>query len=301
MALQLAGGTNTAEHEQLRGFKNTLGQDDLTASIEVQFISSSIDDSDALADAVGIVDDEALGVHLRHYGDVGPVLHEEVAARSHTLIDTVGAVGETIHLTIIDILSDRMAFLSPGLAHCIPERLHVVEKLSVGNVDGTTRANLRELLGVATQVIMVGCTLTEVRHKGVPGPFLASVFLPPVKCRLAARHPGEVVQRRATTKGLATSVGLLDPFVVVTLDHRGLVGPIVLAVPKLHGLRGRGDLLDLLGVTDTSLDDKDGHIGVFGQTTSDGVTSSTTTHDDEVVVGVVLGRCHCGGNSRRMI
>lgn len=299
VALQLAGRTNTAEHEQLRGLEDTLGQDDLAAGIEVQFIASGVDDSHTLADAVGIVDDEALGVHLRHYGDIGFVLHEEETTRPHTLVDTVGAVGKTIHLTIIYILCDGMAFLGPGLADCIPERLHIIEKLSMGDVDGAiTGADLREFFGVPTQVIVIGCTLTEVRHKGVPGPFLTSVFLPPVECRLAPRHPGEVVQRRATTEGLATSVGLLDPFVVVTLDHRGLVRPVVLAVSKLHGFRGRGDLLNLLGVTDTSLDDEDGHIGVFGQTTSDGVTSSTTAHNDEVVVGVVLGRCHCGGSSR---
>ena len=302
MALQLAGGANAAEHEQLRSLENTLGQDDLTAGIEAQLIASGIDDSDTLADAVGIVDDEALGVHLRHYGDIGLVLHEEETARPHTLVDTVGAVGKTIHLTIIDILCDGMAFLGPGLGHCIPERLHVLEKLSMGNVDGAiTRTDLREFFGVPAQVIVVGCTLTEVRHKGIPGPFLASVFLPPVECRLAARHPGEVVQRRATTKGLATSIGLLDPFVVVTLDHRGLVRPVVFAVSKFHGFRGRCDLLNVLGVANTSLDNKDGHIGVFGQTTSDGITSSTTAHDNKVVVGVVLGRCHCSGNSRMTI
>lgn len=295
VALQLAGGAHAAQHEQLGGLEDPLGQDDLTAGVEVQLIARGVNDGHAPADAVRVVDDEALGVHFRNDGDVGLVLHEEEAARPHTLVDTVGAVGEAIHFTVIDVLRDGTAFLRPRLGDGFTERLHLIEKLSVGDVDGAPRTDLRELLGVQIPVVVVGCALTEVRHEGVPGPFLASVFLPPVKGRLAAGHPGEVVQRRAPTKRLTPRVGLLDAFVVVTLDQGGLVRPVVLAVPELHGFRGRGDLLVLMGVANTSLDDEDGHIGVFGQTTSDSVTSGTTAHDDEVIVGVVLGRCHGGG------
>ena len=287
--LQLASGTHTTQHEELGGFEDSLGEDNLAAGEEAQLIARSINDRHTLTGTVRVVDDEALGVHLGDNGDVGLVLHKQETARTHTLVDAVTAVGETVHLTIIDVLGDRLASSSPGLGDSIAERLHLVQELSVRDVDGSTRANLLQVLVIQTLVVMVGGTFAEVGHQGVPGPFLAPKFLPPVECGLAARHPGEVVQRRATTKGLATSVGLLDPFVVVPFDHRGLVRPVVLTVSQLHGLRRRGDHLDLLRVADTCLNDKYSHVGVFGQTTGDGVTGGTTANNDEVIVGTVLG------------
>lgn len=301
MAVQLAGGADTAKLEQLGGLEDTLGQDNFAASVEDQLFASGVIDDHTAADAIGVVDDEALGAHLRDDGDIGLVLQEEITARPHTLIDRVGAVGETEHLTVVDIFSDGVTLLGPGLTDGFTEGLHVIEQLSVGDVDrATTGANLGQVLWIPAQVVVVGGTLPEVRHKRIPGPFLASIFFPSVEGRLAAGHPGEVVQRRATTQSLTASVGLLDTLVVVALDHGGLVGPVVIAVPELHGYGGRGDLLNLLRVANTSLDDEHGHIGVFGQTTGDGVTSSTTAHDDEVIVGVVLGR-HYGERSRRVV
>src|ERR1700722_2756071 len=90
---QLARRTDTAQHQQLRALKDTLGEDDFAGGIEVELIAGGFDDSHALANAVGVINDQALGVNLRHNRDVGLVLYEQVAARALALVDGVNTVG----------------------------------------------------------------------------------------------------------------------------------------------------------------------------------------------------------------
>ena len=92
--LQLPSGTYTTQHEELGGFEDSLGEDNLAAGEEAQLIARSINDRHTLTGTVRVVDDEALGVHLGDNGDVGLVLHKYETARTYTLVDTVTAVGD---------------------------------------------------------------------------------------------------------------------------------------------------------------------------------------------------------------
>lgn len=152
------------------------------------------------------------------------------------------------------------------------------------DVDGTTGTNLSERGVVEALVIVIGDRLSKIRHEGVPGPLLATVLSPHVKGGLASRDPSEVVERRAATEDLATGVGLLDTLVVITLDNGGLVGPVMLAASKVHGIGGGHDLLELLGVGNASLDNEDADIGVLSETTGNSVTGSASTDNDEIEV-----------------
>lgn len=279
---QLASGTDTAEHEQLRASVDTLRQDDFAVGVEAELLAVGTDNGDTPAGAVGVVDEELLGVHLGEDGDVGLVLEEEEAAVSLALVDGVGAVVQANHLTVVDVLSQGLAHGGPGLGEGITEGSHLREELGVGDIDGTASANLGQLRVVEALVVVVGDTLAQVGDKRVPSPLLTTILSPHVKGRLASGDPSEVIKRRAATEDLATGVGLLDTLVVVTLDNGGLVGPVMLAATEVHGVGGGHDLLQLLGVGNTGLDDEDADIGVLSETTGNGVTGSAATDDDEV-------------------
>lgn len=281
---QLAGGANTAEHEELGRLVDALGQDDLAVGVEAHLLAVAENDGDSAAGAGGIVDEELLAHGLGDDGDVGLVLEEQEAALAAALVDGVGAVVQTNHLAVVDVLRQGLAHGHPGLGQGIAEGSHFREQLRVGDVDGATSANLGERGVVEALVVVVGDGLSKIGDEGIPGPFLATVFSPHVKGGLAAGNPGEVVERGATTEDLATGVGLLDTLVVVTLDHGGLVGPVVLGAAEVHGVGGRHDLVELLGVGNASLDDEDADIGVLGETAGNSVTGSASTDDNEVEV-----------------
>jgi hypothetical protein len=58
----------------------------------------------------------------------------------------------------------------------------------------------------------------------------------------------------------------------------------MLTSSEVHRVTGSHDLLQLFGVGNASLDNEDADIGVFGETASNGVTSSASTDDNEVEV-----------------
>jgi hypothetical protein len=71
-------------------------------------------------------------------------------------------------------------------------------------------------------------------------------------------------------------MGFFHSSIIRSIDHRGLEAPIILAVPCLES-PGRGhDHVDLSRIGWASLDDCDGDIGIFGQTTSDNVAGGAT-------------------------
>lgn len=279
---QLAGGADAAEHEQLGGLVDTLGEDDLAVGVEAELLAIAQDDSDTAAGAGGVVDDELLGLGLGKDGDVGLVLEEEEATVAAALVDGVGAVVQTNHLTIVDVLREGLAHGDPSLGQGITERSHFREELRVGDVDGAAGTNLSERGVVEALVIVIGDRLSKIGNEGVPGPLLATVLSPHVKGRLASGDPSEVVERGGAAEDLATGVGLLDTLVVVTLDHGGLVGPVMLAASQVHGVGGGHDLVELLGVGNASLHNEDADIGVLSETTGNSVTGSASTDDDEV-------------------
>lgn len=108
--------------------------------------------------------------------------------------------------------------------------------------DRATRPNLFEISRVHFRVIVVRSALAEVRNEMIPGPFFSTVLLPQIEGRLAAGDPGEVIQRGATTGGL------LNALIVVALDHRSFVSPVVLAAAEVHSHRRGSYLLDLVGI-----------------------------------------------------
>lgn len=112
---QLAGGANTAEHEKLGGLVDTLREDDLAVGVEAELLAIAEDDSNTAASAGGIVDDELLGLSLGKDGDVGLVLEEKEATVAAALVDGVGAVVQTNHLAVVDVLRQWLAHGDPGL------------------------------------------------------------------------------------------------------------------------------------------------------------------------------------------
>lgn len=127
--LELGSRADTAEHEQLGGFEDALGDDDFAVGEEVEFLAGLGDDGDTLAGLVGVVDDESLGVHLRQDGDVCLVSDSQEATGSTALVDRVDAVGQTNHLTVEDVLVDGLASGLPGLSEQVTEGLHLGDKL----------------------------------------------------------------------------------------------------------------------------------------------------------------------------
>lgn len=135
----------------------------------------------------------------------------------------------------------------------------------MGDVEGTTTSNFGQIRWVQAWIIRIRDSLAEVKEQGIPGPLLAAIFVPHGKGRLAAWHPGEVVQRGTPPQGLATSVGLLDTLVVIPLDDGGLIRPVILAVAEVHGRQRRGNLRGVLGIAIAGLDHENGIIGVLRQ------------------------------------
>lgn len=56
----------------------------------------------------------------------------------------------------------------------------------------------------------------------------------------------------------------------------------MLTVAQIHSQGRRGDIENLLGVTDTSLDDQDSNIGVLSKTASNGIASCAAANNDKV-------------------
>lgn len=291
---QLSGGTDTAQQEELGGLEDTLGKDNFAGGVDTDLsVVSLADNSDTLADAGLGVDDQTLGVNAVEDGDVGLVLQVEVASLALTTVDGVNTVSETLHLTRVDVLGQRLALGNPSLSKGVTERSHLGNQVGVGDVDGTASSDLLQIGRVELLVIVVGSALAEVVDTVIPVPLGATEFLPVVKGRLGTGNPSEVVGTGTSTKHLSTGVGLLNSLVVVALDHSRLVGPVMLATTEVEGLGRGGDLLELVRVGNTGLDDQDADLRVLSETAGNCVSSSTTAHDDEVVGRAVRDSGHC--------
>lgn len=290
---QFLGGANTREHQELGGLENTLRHNNLAASVDAELIVvGRVDDGNTKTGIGARVNDQLLGLNSVEDANVGLVLEVQEAALTLTAVDGIDTVGQATHLTVVNVLSEDLALGDPGLSQSVSPGLHLRDQISVSNLDGATGANLLQLGRVELLLVVIGCTLAEVIDTAVPVPLRTTKLLPVVESRLRAGNPGEVVGARRSTKSLATGVGLLNSLVVIALDHCRLVCPVMLAAAQVEGLRGSGDLGNLVGVGDTSLDDQDADVGVFGEATSNSVASGAATNDDEVVLVSVGDESH---------
>jgi hypothetical protein len=93
---------------------------------------------------------------------------------------------------------------------------------------------------------------------------------------MTTTNPSVVVEARAATENFATSVWLLDSSVVGPIDERSFEAPIILTTTKLEGSGRSSDHVNLACVRWAGFDDRDGDIGIFGETSGDGVTGRAT-------------------------
>jgi len=152
------------------------------------------------------------------------------------------------HLAGIDIFIDRVSLAGPALSESIAEWSNLGDEISVGDLEGPACSDFGELGGVKLGIVVVGCALSQVCDDVIPCPLLATILLPIIEGRLAAGDPSEVVGAAASTQNLTTSVWLFNTLVVLTLDHSGLVSPVILATSEVKGLGWGGDVLNLLRV-----------------------------------------------------
>ena len=126
--------------------------------------------------------------------DVRLVLHEEVAAGALALVDRVDAVGEPVDLAAVDVFRRWLALRLPGLGEGIAEGSHLIDEPGVRDWDGAVGSDFLEVRRVKLLVVVIACTLPQIRNQRLPGPFLAAILLPSIEGGLASRYPGEVVQ-----------------------------------------------------------------------------------------------------------
>lgn len=106
--------------------------------------------------------------------DVWLVDQSEVASRVLALIDGIDAMSKTVHLTIENVLGDRLTRGLPCLGQGFPEWLHLGNKRGVRDRYGTTSTNLFQRLRIKFLIIMISGTIMEVIEKWVPGPLITA-------------------------------------------------------------------------------------------------------------------------------
>lgn len=286
---------NPAEHQELGRLEHALGKDNLSSGEEVEVSACrTMDDLDTDASMCRGVNDETLGLGRRQDRHIGLVGQVEVASLAFALVDRVHAVSQTMHLTREDILGQGFIAINPGLGQSISEGLQLGDKFSVRDLDRTAGADLPQSGRVEVPVIVVGRTLPQIVHAVVPRPSRAAVFLPVVECRRRPGNPGKVVGAGTAAENFATGIGLLDSFIVVALDHGGLVGPVMLATAQAERLGWSRDVFELVWIPDPGFDDQDFDVWVLGEAASDSISSCASTNDDEVVLGSI-GNYHGAG------
>jgi hypothetical protein len=136
----------------------------------------------------------------------------------YTFIDGVVAMGKSVNLPVVDVFVDNLTTGLLGLDHSLTKGSHLVDKLSVRDMDRTATANFLQLREVELRIVIISSTFAKIWNEMVPSLFLARILLLHVECGLAARDPGEVVQGGAATQCFPPCVWLLDTFVVVAPD-----------------------------------------------------------------------------------
>jgi hypothetical protein len=130
-------------------------------------------------------------------------------------------MGEAVHLTVVNVFGKWQASGHPGLRESVTE---VLQLRDVGMRDGdrATGADLLELRRVTLGVLgvtVVRRTLAKIWNQRLPGPFRATAFRPPIKGRLAAGDPAEVVASGAAAEDLAAGVGPVNARPVVRFTN----------------------------------------------------------------------------------
>ena len=287
--LELVLGANSAQHQQLGGLKDTLGEDDFAGSVNAKLVSGSrVDDRHADTCVGGRVDDEFLGLDSVKDSHIGLSLDIQEAALALPVMNSVHAVGKAPHLAAVDILGQVLALGNPGFGESITEALHLRNKVGMGNLDGAAGTDLLQVIRVQLLFVVVRGAFAQIVNAAIPGPVRSSKLFPVIKCWLGARNPGIIVRAGAATEDLAASVGLLDTLVVVPLNHGSLVSPVMLATSEVEGVGRRENLRELVGVGGTGFDDQDVNLRVLREPAGDSITSSATTNHDEIV-GVTVG------------
>jgi hypothetical protein len=59
---------------------STLGEDNFAGSVEVKLFTGGINNSHTITTAAGAINNQTLGVNLRHNSDIWLVFHNQVAA-----------------------------------------------------------------------------------------------------------------------------------------------------------------------------------------------------------------------------
>ena len=183
-------------------------------------------------------------------GDVRLVLNKDVAGAAVALVDRVHALDKTMHLTVVDVFSELLAFADPGFGKSITEGLELRKQIGVRDMERTINTDVAQARAIQLVVVVVGGWLIKVLSGLLPVPAGTTEFFPIVKGRGAATDPSVVVQARAAAEDLATGVGLLNTSVVWAIDHGALVRPIVLGATKLKGTGRGGDGWDITRVAE---------------------------------------------------
>lgn len=123
----------------------------------------------------------------------------------------------------------------------------------------------------------------------VPCPLLSAEFTPVVESSRTAWNPSVVVETAASSKDFAAGVGLFDSSVLGSVDHGGLVCPIMLAAPQLERTSRGGDGVNVLGISDPCFDHQDIDLWIFSQTTGHNAAGSTTFQAEGFVDQYLLG------------
>ncbi len=95
----------------------------------------------------------------------------------------------------------------------------------------------------------MGPYLLEIFLARSPVPIRTAKGLPSIECSSTPRNPSIIIQAAASSEHLASCIWFLDASVVGSVDHGGLVCPVIVAVAEFEGSCWGCDLGDLARIS----------------------------------------------------
>ena len=148
--------------------KDALRDNDFAGGVEAELLSRARNHGNTLGGAIGVIDDEALGVDFSKDCDVWLIRNREEATRPTALVDCVDTVDQATHRAIKDVLGNRLSGGLPGLGDEVSERLHFRDEVGMGNWNWPTRAGSLEFRRVQAGIIVISSALAKVGDKEGP-------------------------------------------------------------------------------------------------------------------------------------
>jgi hypothetical protein len=119
--------TDARQEQQFGSLINTKRHNDLVLSTERK--SLTIRTNDLNTNSLSILKDELLRVGLSKNGDVGLTLQEPPAGGSLAVVDGVNALPETMHLAVVNVISEGLTLADPGLGEGVAPALSLGEEI----------------------------------------------------------------------------------------------------------------------------------------------------------------------------